>query len=158
MTLGHFIEHLDALYATLPRIDCQRRCGFHWCGAILMSSLEVVRWHPHLPPGAKPGGVCPMLKGDGSCGCYQERPAICRTAGVVERLRCPHGCVPERWMTETEHVAFLRRVDDLADLAAMTIAEARPTKEQIDWLARTETALRAFQVQIGEEWAWWRNR
>lgn len=61
-------------------------------------------------------------------------------------------------MTETEHVAFLRRVDDLADLAAMTIAEARPTKEQIDWLARTETALRAFQVQIGEEWAWWRNR
>lgn len=68
---------------------------------------------------------CPVLRA-GLCGNHAHRPLICRLYGVVERLRCPYGCEPERWLTD-EEAADLR--DELAagpsyaDLTATISAE-----------------------------------
>lgn len=36
-------EKLEALYATLPKIDCKKKCGFTNCGAIQASRMETGR-------------------------------------------------------------------------------------------------------------------
>lgn len=45
---------------------------------------------------------CPALGDDGRCRGYEGRPALCRIWGMTKALRCPHGCVPSRWLTDQE--------------------------------------------------------
>lgn len=100
---------LEALYALLPKIDCQRKCQ-QFCGPIMMTRLEARRL-PEVkfdtvplklgmgfyPRTSNTTLMCPMLK-DGGCSVYSIRPAICRLWGLTEELRCPFGCEPtERW-------------------------------------------------------------
>ncbi len=104
---------LDALYAKLPRIDCQRRC-VDACGPIGMSAREWIRVEELLGapmPPFRPISrlACPLLDGN-RCTIYPVRPAICRLYGLVEALRCPYGCRPERWLTDLEASQFLERV------------------------------------------------
>lgn len=55
---------------------------------------------------------CSMLNEDGSCDAYAVRPTICRLFGVVkDRLECPHGCTPERWLDDDESRVLLERAD-----------------------------------------------
>lgn len=103
---------LEALYALLPKIECQRKCQ-ECCGPIMMTRLEAKRL-PELDCDMVPLNigmgflsraptknlVCPLLK-DGACSVYERRPAICRLWGLTEKLRCPFGCEPvPRWTDE----------------------------------------------------------
>lgn len=101
---------LDALYAELPTLQCQQKCQ-ESCGPVFMSRLEWERICSRL--GEERQGTadlrCPMLK-DGGCEVYSTRPAICRLWGLVEKMRCPWGCVPERFLTDEEAHAWLERV------------------------------------------------
>jgi Fe-S-cluster containining protein len=44
-----------------------------------------------------------------TCNFYEQRPLICRLWGVVQRLRCPFGCVPERWLSDKEADRLIRQ-------------------------------------------------
>lgn len=105
-------RRLDAIYAEIPTIDCKGLCA-ESCGPISVSPDE---WRRMKETGGKEPGVnpktfvCNMLK-DGRCSIYQARPAICRLFGVVEDLRCPHGCVPTRLLRREEAFRFFRRVN-----------------------------------------------
>jgi Fe-S-cluster containining protein len=100
---------LEALYAMLPKIECQRKCQ-DYCGPIMMTRLEAKRlpelicdkvplkfgvgFHTRTPSKTL---ICPLLK-EGACSVYSRRPAICRLWGLTDELRCPFGCEPdERW-------------------------------------------------------------
>jgi len=49
------------------------------------------------------GGYCPALDVEsGKCKGYEGRPRICRLFGMVEKMKCPHGCEPSRWITDEE--------------------------------------------------------
>lgn len=48
-----------------------------------------------------PDGSCTFLNGT-RCSLYSIRPVICRLWGVVESMPCPHGCKPERVLTDEE--------------------------------------------------------
>lgn len=106
---------LDALYAGLPKLECKRLCS-ECCGPILMGAVEWDRIIARL--GYRPTPTeqqasdldCPMLK-NGECSVYSIRPAICRLWGLVPSMRCPHGCEPERVLTEAEAHEFMRAVD-----------------------------------------------
>jgi len=106
------IAALEALYAMLPNIVCQRKCQ-DCCGPIMMTRLEARRlpemrfdkeplklgmgFYTRVPSKTL---ICPLLK-DGACSAYSRRPAICRLWGLTEKLRCPFGCEPdERWTDE----------------------------------------------------------
>lgn len=39
---------------------------------------------------------------DGRCSVYVVRPLLCRLWGMVDKMRCPHGCVPSRWPADDE--------------------------------------------------------
>lgn len=109
---------LDRLYAELPAIECKRLCE-ECCGPVMMSRIEWERIiarcgkAPAPTPEQRQRLECPMLK-DGGCSVYDIRPLICRLWGLVERMACPHGCTPERWLTDEEAGAFLTRAEQLS--------------------------------------------
>lgn len=104
---------LDALYASLPRLDCQGHCT-EACGPIVMERNEMRRL-TEANGGRKPffdefKSRCSLLV-NGRCTQYAARPSICRLWGLVkDELECPHGCVPERWLTGDEARRFSEKV------------------------------------------------
>lgn len=91
---------LDALWATLPAMDCRGDC-WDSCGPIRMSEPErariVAAGGPTIPDAHVRDGayVCPALTMFHQCGVYDLRPTICRLWGLVESMPCTFGCRPE---------------------------------------------------------------
>ena len=109
------VEELLAIYDSLPRIDCQRRCH-GTCGPIVMSALEWDRIaSQHGGRTCEGDLVCPYLeRASGLCGIYDSRPLICRLGGLTEALRCEFGCVPESVLSDVEVEALVERVQALS--------------------------------------------
>lgn len=103
---------MDALYARMPKLVCRGLCS-HSCGPIECSDLERRRIHKAsgalvgfrftvIEPG-KEVKPCAALDCETKlCNAYAVRPVLCRLFGSVEKMRCPHGCEPERWLTDQE--------------------------------------------------------
>jgi Fe-S-cluster containining protein len=112
------LRNLQKIYDSLPEIDCKKLCGKTNCGPapcvkieqrnIRESDLEVKRL-PYYQIGEKD---CLYLSPQGTCEIYEARPLICRLFGVVDTkiMRCPHGCIPDRWLTEQEARAIMETV------------------------------------------------
>lgn len=99
------VKALEAVYAKLPKLNCQGKCQA-CCGPIGLTPVE----HDRMEERGRPlpmlsqfhdGALfskkmqCPQLAGNGRCTVYAIRPMICRLWGVIESMKCPHGCVPE---------------------------------------------------------------
>jgi len=107
------VDQLEAVYARLPRLVCQGRCGFA-CGPISASAAEYERLRQASPFRVRLRTVdanhCVYLK-DGRCSVYRARPLICRIWGSFPGLLCPHGCQPDRWLDPAEFTELLRAVE-----------------------------------------------
>src|SRR6266702_1885774 len=131
-------EQLDELYATLPTVECKRLCQAY-CGPLLIPKIEHCRleekrgfipltagrvtvlnpeWKwmrvEELAPVRPDDGLkCRMLMPVvGTCSVYKIRPLICRLWGMVDTplLRCPYGCVPDRWLTNADVKLLMEKV------------------------------------------------
>jgi Fe-S-cluster containining protein len=117
------IQALEALYAELPAIECKGECA-HSCKEIVVSHLELrrivkrrrvrMRAREMAPVIRIEGDPCPYLR-HGRCTVYEARPMLCRLWGLTEEMVCPHGCEPERQLTQEEFVSFMRRAKELDD-------------------------------------------
>jgi hypothetical protein len=89
-------RELDALYATLPAMECQGYCHDS-CGpidpAVREKARVIERARKDLTCGAY--ATCSMLTEDRRCSVYDIRPMICRLWGLVRSMPCPYGCRPE---------------------------------------------------------------
>lgn len=126
-------RRLEAIYARIPAIACQRRCQAG-CGIIRETGrLEAERLDRQF--GLKFGRYftangqdaqasvgdwleigrtyCEFITVNGNCDVYSLRPLMCRLFGVVRELACPHGCQPERWLTDAEKLELIRAVEAL---------------------------------------------
>jgi Fe-S-cluster containining protein len=107
------LRAIDRIYADLPTISCRGKCQAY-CGVVLMSEPEwarIVTALGYVPEGDE-SLSCPMLcKSTGRCTVYSIRPIICRLWGLVKALACPHGCKPNRWLTERETRDILGKVE-----------------------------------------------
>lgn len=110
---------LSLIYAAVPKIACKGKCQGS-CGPILASDFEVRRFEektgrpfPDALVVLKADVNCPYLSPVGSCEVYQYRPLICRLWGVTPAMPCPHGCVPERVLTEEQSRELLSQADAL---------------------------------------------
>jgi len=113
---------LDEVYGRLPALECRGLCSAS-CGPILATTAEWRRVENAVGIVGPVGDdlSCPVLRGT-RCGAYERRPLICRLWGLVERMKCPFGCVPERWVTDAEAVrlfAEVRRVSERAGAAGV---------------------------------------
>lgn len=106
-------DALNDLYAELPALKCKQLCA-ESCGPIVMTRVEWQRVCKTLSEERKAIGslTCPILE-NGLCAAYDVRPMLCRLWGLVETMKCPWGCVPERYLTEEEGYEFLVRSGDI---------------------------------------------
>jgi uncharacterized protein len=125
-------EKLEALYRTLPVIACQRKCQAYCGPILLSkieaARLESKRGYLRLTSSFEAAsrlylplpavverelvGLLPDRNFDcvflepqfAKCLAYSIRPLVCRLWGMVDTplMRCPHGCVPSRWVTHEE--------------------------------------------------------
>jgi uncharacterized protein len=101
------IRRVRALYANLPEIECKGFCH-QSCGPVPATRAEVkaIEDRAGKPFGPRSDGYCSMLDG-GRCTVYEDRPLMCRLWGLVEKMKCPWGCVPERWVSNSESRVLL---------------------------------------------------
>ena len=143
------VKRLERLYRSLPTIDCQGKC-IDACGPIACTPLEAKRMTEAGGPFKVTGRViklqflgniqgridCGYLDEEGRCRVYDVRPLICRLYGLTERMRCPFGCKPSRWLSADECMAFMKKADIIGgkqpvfaegaeEMGARAIAEAR---------------------------------
>lgn len=113
------IEALEYLYARVPSIACRRLCG-EACGPMILTDLEARRLQTatHVKPRTLPMITseadlrCIYLARDQrACTVHAIRPLICRVWGVVKRLSCRYGCVPDRWLSDPEFLALAQAVE-----------------------------------------------
>jgi Fe-S-cluster containining protein len=125
-------EKLDALYARLPAIDCKRKCQPYCTAIMLSrleaKRLEEKRGYLRIETAVEAAnriflpapeimqknfvGLLPEKDGKctfliphlGTCAAYSIRPLVCRIWGAVNNrfMRCPFGCLPERWLSDAE--------------------------------------------------------
>src|ERR1035438_9631703 len=106
---GRMSDSIALVYISLPAIRCQGKCQAS-CGPIMYSDAEASRVErltgkrlPDVFVVIEPKDLtCPLLDPAGHCSIYAHRPLICRLWGLVERMRCPWGCVPDRWLSDNE--------------------------------------------------------
>ena len=128
MTKSKKLRVLREIYAAIPSPGCKGLCA-DACTTIPMFPIEreqleeaVGRKLPQMATlddigpatlmGTEVGAPCPLLV-MGRCSAYEQRPLICRAFGSVEGLRCPHGCRPEKLLTNEQQFAFFEKVSDL---------------------------------------------
>jgi len=110
------IEELQKIYNSLPRLQCKKLCH-ESCGPLGMSKLEydrIIKKTGKPPVFLKKQQCCSLLNRDKTCKVYGIRPFICRLFGLVEKMKCPHGCVPERWLSDEEAYALMDRIEKLS--------------------------------------------
>lgn len=107
-------HRLDAVYATLPTMECKGLCQ-ESCGPLGMTPAEAKRLKEltGIEPSCDESLTCVYLK-EGRCSAYEARPAICRLWGMEESMSCEFGCKPTRYLTRAEGYQFLSRVDKAA--------------------------------------------
>jgi Fe-S-cluster containining protein len=123
--LADAFARLDRLYAELPTIRCQGRCAIA-CGPIPLSEIEARRLQ--LASHTKPRTVIRLLADGGPetltprerciyltpadrCSVYAVRPLICRAWGLVRLMSCMHGCLPDRWLRDTDFVRLAQAIE-----------------------------------------------
>ena len=104
---------IAALYRRLPKLECKGLCA-ESCGVVPLYPAEARRIA--IATGKKVDHdetlTCKLLE-NGRCTIYEHRPLLCRLFGMVKKMRCPHGCVPERWLSDQEAWKMMERLEGL---------------------------------------------
>ena len=127
MTKSKKLRILREVYASITSAGCKGLCVSE-CSTIPVFTFElehleavVGRKLPTIAAGDDIGGMllgseigapCPLLV-LGRCSVYEDRPLICRAFGSVEGLRCPHGCRPDKLLSNEEQYANFEKVAEL---------------------------------------------
>jgi len=135
-------QKIEWIYKQVPAIECKRKCQ-ECCGPIDMPPIErsrILRLSGQTIDFTTKLR-CTALTADGLCSIHPIRPLICRLFGVVRAMQCPHGCVPERWATETDTHRWFKKLLAMMPAAADSDLEhmlkIRKAVEQTianDWL------------------------
>lgn len=98
------MKTLTEFYDRLPEIDCKGHCHDQ-CTVAPLGAEEADyiadKYGEENVPEPEDDLVCSSLDRETkNCTVYDRRPLICRIFGLTKKLRCPYGCVPDRWLAE----------------------------------------------------------
>lgn len=118
---------LREVWTAMPSIECKGLC-WQSCSTVPVFPIELELLEKHAGRelkvtalGYASGRVvglgelmepCPFLVLQ-RCTAHEVRPVICRAYGVVEGLRCPHGCEPKKLLSNDEQFRLFQRVEVL---------------------------------------------
>ena len=92
----------------------------------------------------KDGTCCLLNKENGECKVYNIRPMICRLWGLVEMMKCPHGCVPDKVLNNLLGFEFLFKADEISKERGMPLKKTTypivisSIKEPLGFLYKSE--------------------
>lgn len=117
MTRTKAIRKLEELYVRVPTLNCQGKCQ-SCCEPFRIGRVEWERIQEVTGPlKVLDRAICPMLNAHGGCSVYPIRPMLCRLWYTVRSERhppCPHGCTPDRWLTEREATDLLLAANQIS--------------------------------------------
>lgn len=121
-------HRLKAVYAKIPGIVCKGLCH-DTCGPILVARDEAQMMQRRGDLSFREE-CCPFLDPENRCGVHAHRPAICRLYGVADdpKMRCPHGCEPERLLSNQEAGAILHEIVKVGGSAVLI----RPRRSRVE--------------------------
>lgn len=136
-------QQLQVIYDRIPKMKdckglCEDTCTVIPCSPFEQQRIEKKAGKPLTFNTLAPGKIrCSMLTKDGKCSVYNVRPFICRAWGTVDHpyMRCEHGCVPERWLSNKEFMSFLMQVEIIAGHAEIPDIPGRPQPSDEELLA-----------------------
>lgn len=105
------LDDMEMIYKKVPYIKGKGLCH-EACGPIAVSKKEYaymidrLGYDPFLDQSK--GLDCPSLVNK-KCSIYENRPLICRLYGVAEKLKCPFGCKPTRYLKEKRARALIKQ-------------------------------------------------
>lgn len=154
-TYAEKLAALEALYASLPKIKCQRMCYIS-CGPIPMTEFE--RGHILLvtgmliPPPTEEWNrrwrnneklYCPALSANGACNVYEVRPTICRLWGAGRgQMACPHMCEVEGPRLRSEEIM------DVLNRASVIVGEMSEAERLINQTLMQVPRIKALQRRL----------
>ena len=90
---------LEALYRMIPDFNCKPDC-IQCCENKIQFAPEEREKAPK-PEEDREDAFCSYVCENG-CTIHEIRPLLCRIYGNSELMKCPHGCGPERLLSEAE--------------------------------------------------------
>ena len=114
---------LRRVYRKVPALECKGLCH-ETCGPIPLTAMERERIEESIghPIGAVGDDMtCPLLDDNNRCSVYALRPLICRMWGAEETMRCPHGCIPKRYLTMDEGGALIQEITAVGGMMTFTV-------------------------------------
>lgn len=123
-------SELERIYQSLPKIECKQLCQ-EACSFIVVTRAEkhfltkmlnsdpthkMDKFHHALftqDDVAKKKAPCKMLDSCGNCTIYNIRPLICRLFGIVKQMKCPFGCIPEKWLSDNEAKYLFKKLKSI---------------------------------------------
>lgn len=94
-------SRLDAIYDSIPDVNCKGLCARLACASLPMTPLEQLRIAarhginlPLVKAPTGPDDLCRALTPKHLCSIYADRPLACRLYGAARGLPCPFGCEP----------------------------------------------------------------
>lgn len=125
---------LKKIYKKIPKIACKGLCH-NQCTIIAVSKIEreMIEKRLNFDPfievimhddnfgdsrqsltKAAPENIrCPMLDANNRCSIYDIRPFLCRIFGVINGLKCDHGCEVESYISQKDATRLLIEIDNL---------------------------------------------
>lgn len=113
MNKSQRMSRLRQILSSLPEIECQKKC-VDSCGPLFISKLEFENLGSGIQKMKQNDFTCPLLV-NGLCSRHEARPAICRLLGITPEMKCPYGCVPDRWVENEEAYQILKEIDWLSE-------------------------------------------
>ncbi len=107
------VEALNRVYAQIYNVDCKGLCYGACSGLVAGTPTEMARMREYAAEtrfALRTGDPyrCPYLTDSNRCAVYPVRPLICRTWGVADDQKCPHGCKPKHPLTQLDGVRLVR--------------------------------------------------
>lgn len=123
-------EKLIRIYAEIPAFTCKPGCT-DCCGLVPFSRDEAAR----VPEREQIGCHCVHADKDiGRCTIYADRPFMCRLFGSAPaepRLKCPHGCGPDKPLSSAKAKELTRRYTRILDAEGRGSSEINRLRNQI---------------------------
>tara|TARA_R110000868_G_scaffold176609_4_gene414499 strand:+ start:10662 stop:11018 length:357 start_codon:yes stop_codon:yes gene_type:complete len=109
-------DPVQRIYDKLPTMKCKGLCH-ESCGPAPALPAEAARMHKKgiEPPDYDRNTLdCNYLSNEKTCSIYDDRPLICRLFGMVKKMKCPHGCIPEAgMMSEQKSIKLIRYMENV---------------------------------------------
>lgn len=142
---------LAVFYDSLPKVACTGQCH-DCCGPINWGSneaqlVELKTGKPAVLVQRDKELRCGYLNDEKRCEVYELRPLICRLFGLVEKMRCPFGCEPERWLTDEEARGLLQKMKVLVGGYLPIIADASVDPKIVEYLNKLAQLEREARIR-----------